>query len=797
MLKEKIRNMFHKVAKIILRARFFLLAVVLGITVFMAWEAQFVKFSYKPSPILPKNDSTFLLNERIARLFGKGENTMIVGIQDSAFFSDSNVVAWVDLERRILRVDGVEQILSAVDAVNLVKNTTVQKFTAKKIFPDGEPLSGIDSSSRVFKEQAFYKGLLYNPETNTYLMLITLNKDKITKKDRVLLVKTVVEECKIYEKNTGKTLRYSGLPYIRVTVSEMIKYEMFFFVGLALLVTTIILLILFRSFKIVAISMLVVGISVIWSLGSLTLFGFNLSLLTGVVPPLLIIIGVPNCIYLINKFHHEFYHHGNRMKALYRVIIRIGSATFLTNLTTAAGFATFIFTKTRILREFGIIASINVMGIFLISLIVIPVIFSFLPNPRERHLKHLSNPGFKNVISRIVHAVLYKRKAVFISGMFFIIAGFVGISLIRANGYMVDDVPKNHPVQKDLKFFEHNFGGVMPLEIIYNTGKPNGYLNAATFTKIDVLQEKLKKYKELSKPLSIAEVAKFARQAYFNGNESYYKLPGTFERAFILSYLPKNIGTSDFYTKFVDSTGQHVRIAYNVADVGSIKMKKLLGNIQNDIDSVFHEQSSRVLLIGTCVTHTKGTEYLIHSLTTSLLLAIVIISFTIAWLFRKAKMVIFVVFVNSIPLILTAATMGFLGINLKPSTVIVFSIAFGIAVDNSIHFLSKYRQELRRTNYNTKESVIYAIRETGISMIYTSIVLFFGFGIFTASKFGGTQSLGMLVAITLFFAVLANLFILPSILLTFDRVKKMEPEEEPALELATGFENDDEIEKQH
>jgi predicted RND superfamily exporter protein len=430
---------------------------------------------------------------------------------------------------------------------------------------------------------------------------------------------------------------------------------------------------------------------------------------------------------------------------------------------------------------------------------MIPIIFSFMPNPKERHLKHLSSTGFKLAITRIVLTTLYRRKIVFIAGISFVIIGLVGVSLIKAKGYMVDDIPRNHPVYRDLKFFEKNFTGVMPLEIVYDTGKPNGYLSAATFNKINALQDSLKKYNDLSKPLSIVEASKFARQAYFNGNESHYKLPGAFERAFILSYLPKSIGISDMFAQMIDSTGQYVRVMYNVADVGSVRMTELFHNIQTDIDSVFQEQSPQVVLAGASVVSTKGIEYLIHSLVSSLILAIVIISLTIAWLFRKARMVVFAVSVNMIPLILTGAAMGFLGINLKPSTVIVFSIAFGIAVDNSIHFLSKYRQELRRTNKNTKESVIYAIRETGISMIYTSIVLFFGFGVFAASRFGGTQSLGLLVALTLLFAVLANLFILPSILLKFDRdlCKEVEPAEEPALEISTGFEEDEEIEKQH
>lgn len=791
--------MFHSAAKLILRFRIIFLIVVLGITSFMAWKAQNVKLSYKPAPLLPQDDTLFKINERYSKLFGKGENIMVIGLQDSSFFTKSHIESWIELEKDLLKIDGVEHTFSAVDAVNLIKDTNLKKFVPNKFFNSTLTQQSIDSSSNAFKSQVFYKGLLYNPETNAFLMLVTLNKEKITTKERIPLISNIESECTKFELKTGSKLHYSGLPYVRVKVGEMIKYEMFLFLALAVLVTTLILLFLFRSIKIVVISLFVVGIAVVWCLGSITLFGFELTLLTGVVPTLLIIIGVPNCIYLINKFHHEFKHHGNRSKALYRVIIRIGSATLLTNVTSAAGFATFIVTKTQVLREFGIIASINVLGTFLITLIMVPIIFSFIPSPEERHLKHLSRTGIKLAITRIVLTTLYRRKTVFIIGISFVVVGLFGISLIKAKGYMVDDIPKNHIVYRDLKFFESNFHGVMPLEIVYDSGKPNGYLSAATFTKINTLQDSLRRFDELSKPLSIVEASKFARQAYFNGNETHYKLPGAFERAFILSYLPKSIGISDMFAQMVDSTGQYVRVIYNVADVGSVRMNELFGTIQTQIDTIFKEQSSQVVITGTSVISTSGINYLTDGLFTSLTLAVFIISLSIAWLFRKLRMVIFAVSVNLIPLILTGAAMGYFGINLKPSTVIVFSIAFGIGVDNSIQFLSKYRQEQRRTNKNTKESVVYAIRETGISLIYTSMVLFFGFGVFAASKFGGTQALGMLVAVTLFFAVLANLFILPSVLLTFDRGyrKEIEPEEEPALEISTGFEEDDEIEKQH
>jgi len=761
----------------------------------MAYKATFVELSYKPVPLLPKEDSVLIRSIEFSKKFGKGENIMVIGVQDSTFFTLEKFNNWKKLENGLKEINGVEQVFSIVDAINLVKDTVSKKFVTEKIFKfDSYSSCELDSLSELTRSLGFYKNLLYNDSTKTYLMLVTLNREIITKKERVGLVKDIVKTCRVYEVDTKNKLYYSGLPYIRVTVGEMIRGEMYLFVILAVLLTSVILYILFRSFRVVFISLLVVGIGVVWSLGTLTLFGYDLTLLTAIIPSLLVIIGVPSCIFLINKYHHEYRHHGNQTKALYRVITRVGSATFLSNLTTAIGFGAFIITNTQVLKEFGVVASLNVMGVYSISLMLIPIIFSLTAPPKTKHLTHLSRKGIKKNIYRIVLTVLYRRKIVFIVAIGLIIAGLAGVTLLKNNGYMVDDIPRKHPVLKDLKFFEKNFNGVMPFEIIYDTEKPNGYLSAGVLVKIDRLQRKLSHYPELSKPVSIVEAAKFASQSYYNGNLERYRLPSSFEWGFIMSYIPKSIGMSDMFARLVDSSGRYVRIMYNADDIGTIKMNRLKEIVRCDIDTVFKENSKHVYISGGSIVVSKGYDYLVDSLFVSLPLAIGVIMVFMGWMFRRWRIVLFSVLTNMIPLLLTSAAMGYIGIALKPSTVIVFSIAFGIAIDNSIQLLAKYRQELKRTSHNIKASVIYAIRETGISIIYTSVVLFFGFGVFALSKFGGTVSLGVLVALTLLIALFSNLFILPSILLAFERKTSVDPDYEPALELSTGFDDDEDSE---
>jgi hypothetical protein len=706
-------------------------------------------------------------------MFGKGENIMVIGLEDSTFFDESKIRELQKLEKSLRAMDGVDQVFSILDVFSLDKDTEKREFTFNRIFPkDSLSQAQIDSLCSIALSFPIYNGLLYNKETNVYLMMVILRYDIISTPARIPFMKNIVKTCENYTEATGNELRISGLPYMRTTIGEMIKSEMFMFIFLAILITALIIFFLFRSYRIVMFTLLVVAVSVIWGLGFMALLGFHITLLTAVIPPLIIVIGVPNCIYLLNKYHHEYSIHGNKVKALQRVIQKIGSATFLTNLTTAAGFGTFIFTSIPILIEFGLVAAVDVMLVFILSLLLIPTIFSYLAPPEPRHLQHLENIRIKGVINRVIITGLYKRKIVFATTALVVVIGVFGLLRVKSLGYMIDDIPTNHPVLVDLKFFEKNFSGVMPLEIVIDTKKTRGILQEETLQRIDQLQRKLQEYPELSKPLSVVEAAKFARQGYYNGNPSQYRLPRGPERAFIMSYLPKRLTKNELLNRFVDSTASVTRIMYNVADVGSIRNKKLKSLIQLEVDSIFKSESNQVAITGSSVIAAKGNDYLVKSLFTSLLAAIAIISVFMALMFKKWQMVLLSVIPNLIPLLLTAAAMGFLGIPLKPSTVIVFSIAFGISVDNSIHFLAKFKQELARTRNNYKAAVVCAIRETGVSMIYTSIVLFFGFGIFAASQFGGTVSLGILVSLTLLIALFSNLVLLPSILLSYSRTSR-------------------------
>lgn len=776
--------MWLKVSSIILRNKILLLSILAGITLFLGYHALKVEMSYEYASLLPQKDQAFKDYQKFVKVFGEEGNLIIIGIQDSNFFQIDRFNAWKQLCDELSKVEGVEDLLSVSNTYNLAKNTAERKFEIEPLFPDSiDTQEEIDRQVEIFRSLPFYRKLVYNPDKHTYLLAITVNKDRMHTKAREKMVKSIQKIAGNFEKEQQVDLHYSGLPYIRVVNSIKIRRELYMFSVLALAICIVVLFLFFRSFKAVFFPVVIVLTGVVWAMGMLSLFGFKITILSGMIPPLLIVIGIPNSIYMLNKFHHEYVRHGNKIKALQRVIIKIGNATFLTNLTTASGFATFIIVKSDMLREFGIVASLNIMGLFVLSLLLIPIIFSVIEPPSSRHVNHLNNKFVSGIIRRLIYITEHQRKLVYSVAVVTLGIGIYGITLIKSSGYMVDDIPEHDPVYKDLKFFESNFDGLMPLEIMVDTKRPGGVMQLSTFNKIDQLEKTLAEYSELSPPLSLLNLLKFSKQAFYNGHENYYSLPNSREQNFILQYARMGENNAGMLHSFIDSANQVTRISIRMKDVGTKRMEELYAGFIADIDSVFPSANYDVTVTGSSVTSFKGTRYLLRNLFTSLGLAILLISVFMAIMFSSWRMVVMSLTPNIIPLIFTAAIMGFSGIPIKASTILVFSIAFGISVDNTIHFLAKYRQELVATGWDIRRSVVLALKETGVSMLYTSVVLFFGFGIFSLSGFGGTVAMGVLVSLTLLVAVTSNLVLLPSLLTSLDRLTTTRSFEEPLLHI--------------
>ena len=777
--------MWTKIAGILLRNRIAFITGILIITVFMGFQIPKVEMSYEYANLLPATDSAYLDYVDFHEKFGQEGNVMVFAVQDKDFYQLDKLNDWIAMCDSLKTLHGVIALVDITHSYNLQKDTVDKKFEIHPIFPHRiKDQRELDSLVNIIENLPFYDGTLFNKSKDIYGMMISVSAEVMNSPARVGLVKEVLEITENYSAKYNIQMHYSGMPYIRVINAENIKGEMYMFIFLSLLITTCILYLFFRSFRIIGFCLLIVLICVSWTVGVMAMLGIKITLLTAMLPPLLIVICIPNLVFMINKFHAEYDRHGNKIKALQRMIQRIGNASFLSNLTTAAGFATFIVTSSQILVEFGITASIGIAFVYFVCLIMIPCGFSFMPDPDSKQIKHLHNKLVNNTIDRVIQLILNRRNVVYAIAITVVVLGGIGISMIKSTGYMVDDLKETDPIRQDLSFFEQNFDGLMPLEVTVDFKKPKQVLNLPNLEKLDNLSKELAKDEDISKPISIVEVIKFANQAFYNGKPTYYKLPTNMTKNFILKYASQSTGElGNQANSFVDSTLQRTRLSFRIKDIGTKKMQEKENDLYEIVEKYFPSDRYTVKVTGSSIIFFKGTQYLVFNLFTSLALAIFLIALFMAWMFKSKRMVLVALLPNIIPQIITAAIMGYFGIPIKASTILVFSIAFGISVDGTIHYLAKYRQELQGTNWSIRSSAVLALKEAGQSMIYNAIILFFGFGIFALSDFGGTVALGILVSITLLAAMLSNLILLPSLLLTLDKHTTNKTFQEPKIDI--------------
>ena len=759
-------------ASIILRNRLAILLLIGLCTLLMTTQWSKMRFTYTEANLLPDDHPVNLKYNDFLEIFGEEGNLIVLGVKDSLLFSVENLNAWNRLSKSFENNPYVETVVTLQDLKKLVKNKQKQQFDFIPFIKDSlrtvEDLGLLKSS--LLKDFPFYDNVLFNKDGKAIRSAIFLKKSIVNTAERkTFIVQDLIPKINAFENRYGMDVRVSGMPYVRTLNSQNIIDEIEIFIIAAILVTSLIFFFFFRSYRATFISMCVVIVGVMWTFGILGFLEYEITVLTALIPPLIIVIGVPNCIFLINKYQHEVNKHGNKAKSLQRVIAKVGNATLMTNATTASGFATFVITQSTLLTEFGTVASLSIMVIFVLCLFIIPIIYSYMPIPREKHLKHLNKRWINKLGDWIEKTVKQKNIAIYIISILLLVVSIIGIYQIKTSGSLLEDMPKNAEFYKDIEFYEAEFKGVMPIEILINTKRKKGVLKPATLKKMNALEALIIDIPELSNPVSVVNLVKYSKQAFYNGNPKYYQLPSAQENGFILSYAKNTSSDVGLLQNYVDSTGQYARITTFVKNSGIDQMNQIEETLNKEIKKLFDQNRYEVSITGKAFLFQKGTNFLIKNLILSLALAILLISLFMAYMFRSFRMIVISLVPNLLPLLITAGVMGYFGVSIKPSTILVFSIAFGISVDDTIHFLAKYRQELMGSRWSIKKSVFAALRETGVSMFYTSIVLFFGFSVFITSNFGGTVALGALISGTLLLAMMANLLLLPVLLLSLER----------------------------
>ena len=772
MNKSLFSGFWEKISKIILKNRVLIVLSLLTATYFFTTHWDNIRFTYTEANLLPATHPENIKYKSFTDKFGEEGNLIVISVKDSTLFTIEKLNAWNELSHSFKDHEDVSTVIAFGDLQKLKKNKSSRQFYIEPFIKDSiSEESELELlKDEIFNNSPFYDKFLINSESKAVRTAINLKTEVVNTVLREQFVNNILlPRVSEFEQKYNLDVRISGMPYVRTKYSETIKAELGKFLILALIVTSLIFFLFFRSFRATLISIIAVSVGVMWTLGIVGILEYELTVLTAIIPPLIIVIGMPNCIFLINKYQHELNKHGDKSLSLQKVITKIGNVTLMTNVTTASGFATFITTDSKLLNEFGLVASLSILSIFILCLLIIPIVYSFLPKPGEKHLEHQNKKWINNLLNWMVSVVKTKRIEVYIISVMLLALSIIGIYKIEISGSFIDDMPRNTEFFDDILYYEKEFNGILPLEIYIDSKRKKSITKLSTIKKMEIVENLITKFPELSRPISVVSLVKYSKQAFYNGNPKYYQVPTSQENSFILSYAKNSTSDVDLLNNFVDSTGQYTRITTFMKDMKIERMERIEEELNAEIEKVMPSDRFEVFLTGKAYLFQKGTYFLVENLVWSLGLAVVLISLFMAYLFRNFRMIIISLIPNLLPLLITAGLMGYIGIPIKPSTILIFSIAFGISVDDTIHFLAKYRQELQENKWQVKKSVYNSVKETGLSMFYTSIVLFFGFSVFIVSNFGGTVALGSLVSGTLLLAMLSNLLLLPSLLLTLDK----------------------------
>ena len=776
--------MWHKLAEFILKFKVYCLALLLVITIVMGYFAAQVKLSYEFTKAIPDDNPKFVIYKDFVKKFGIDGATIVVGFTTDKMYTKEVFNQVNELHQQIKLIPAVTEVLSVPFAYELQKDSTETKFNVHAVFSapyQNDTLLLADAQK--FENLPFYKNLLYNKDSNAFIMAVSFIPDSINTGARTRIIRLLEEKLNVFSKNTNLAIHLSGLPYIRTIIAERIKKEMLWFLVGSLLLSAITLLLFFRSIPATLMSLVVVAMGVIWSFGTMVLMGQKITLLTALIPPLVVVIGIPNCIYFLNIYHTAYKETNDRSAAIIQMVSKMGIVTLFCNITAAIGFFVFALTKSPLLKEFGWVSGINIMALFFISLFFIPPVLSYLKPPASKHTKYLENKYLTHILVKIERWTFNHTKWVFGITLFLVVFSIVGVLKIKKEAFIVDDHPKKDKLYTDLKWFEQNAGGAMPLEIVIDTKKKNGLIrNTKPLDHIETFQQFLLTQPELGKPLGLIEGIKFAKQAFYDGDSNSYSVPSGTEMAFIAPYLKPvdgNVNTqantpkspTALLNKFIDTEKRATRISVNMKDIGSAQLPIFLKRMDSATQAIFDSTNYHVQITGSSVTFLEGSNFIIKGLGESIFWAFLLIAICMLFLFRSFPILMCSLVPNIVPLLITAGCMGWIGVSLKPSTVLVFSVALGIAIDVTIRFLVNYKQELPRLNHQVNSTLIQTIKNTGISIIYTSMVLVAGFVIFCFSEFGGTKALGWLTSLTLVVSTLTNLILLPALIKTFIKQK--------------------------
>ena len=726
------------------------LSLLFSITIFFAYYAFFssdrlvVDFSLEQ--MFPENDIEREKYEVFKDEFSREDDKFLLIYKNEDPLSRKNISILEDITDDLEWIDGIENILS------------LSNIEDGFLFEDDLSDSAWSSNRDFVLNHPIYTNLVISGDGKSGAIYVDLEDDVNDQASREKVFNAVDDVTSYHQ---GWEWYEAGVPVLRTRYVELVTKERMIFIPLAGLVVVLILFFIFRQVNCVVLPLLSISITLVWVSALMAFCGISINLISYLTYILLLIIGCSNCIHILMKYHECISIEDITIKeSIQRVIKELGGALFLTSFTTAVGFFSLVMTNIRITKEFGFALGIGVILMFIIAIITIPIILLYLPKPDKTHTDRLIKDSESFSVDKIdIATKKYPYVIILLSIIFFILSA-IGMQRIDYNISILDDLRPGNSLYDDIKYVDENFGGILPLEIVISSPDSN-ILSIDFLKKAEVFEQRLRSLDEIKKSISLVDHLKVINNAL--NPEQGMIIPLSDEE--IEDYLYDYDNASSLYK----DDGSKYRISCRVGNIKSKVAEELQLNIQNEFSKIFDKEE--VLVTGSTLLSLRTGRFLVRDLTNSFMLAFGIIFVSMIILFKSLRLSFIAILPNVIPLMAAAAVMGFSGIKLRPSTAMTFSIALGIAVDDTIHFLARFKQELKKSNV-TSIAVSNAILSTGRPIIGTTLVLSMGFFVLYFSEFVPNHEFGILGTIILVVALLASLFLLPVLLDLFYRKKR-------------------------
>ena len=716
-----------------------------------------LRLDYRFENFFPENDPDLVYYYDFVNEFETDNDFFIVGIKNNN---------GIFKQEFLQKLEALTDTLRKIEFINSIKSPTSLKF------PVAGPFGVITVPYIHTDKPEFYKTDSARIYASENLVGSLFSEDgkivSIQLKHEEELVKSQIDQLVLNVENTVASFDFDETHIVgkirgQHYFTEQMIFELLLFVGISIILVSLFLYFSFRAFWGVWVPFLVIGFSVLWLLSLLSFINKPINLLTTLLPTILFVVGISNVVHILERFIYELRNKAEKLKAIKIAFKEVGLATFLTSFTTAVGFFTLNTSNILPVKEFGTYTAIGVLISFVLAFTLLPSVLVIAKKP-EITKKGSEVHFWTNKLAGLFAWLLPNRRNVLAGFLGLIVISGIGISLLKVDNFFIEDWVVKDEIRDDYRFFEKQFSGFRPFDIaIWVKDSSTSFNDYEVLKELEIIDVEIKKTYKTKFVVSPLNFVKIANQSIHGGKSEYYKIPDTEKEYKSLISKFRNF-KSPTIKSFVNQSAKKARFSAKIIDYGGAKMNLLNQDIENSLQQKLNPKLIGFQLTGMPYLVDKNNKKLSTNLIIGLLIAFLIVAVLMGLLFKSFSMIIVALIPNILPLGLIAAFMGYFGIDLKIATSIIFTIAFGIAVDDTIHFMSKYRIEL-----NKNKGKLYALKrtflQTGKAIVVTSIILSSGFFILILSQVTSSFYIGLLISLTLLFALICNLVLLPVLIL--------------------------------